>query len=84
MNKPLQIGDWLINVAEFGEAKSRLRKKYRVIGETKHLYVCQNQKDTYTECFRKIDWKYGIGLRRDKRSGKTLYEMPPEMAGKYI
>lgn len=69
MNEPLKIGEYLISMAEYSEAKSRIRKRYRVIGETKHLYVCRNQKDTFTECFRKIDWKYGIGLRKDKKNG---------------
>jgi hypothetical protein len=48
----IQIGDIIMRKLKDGDVK---KIRYRVIGETKHFYVCRSVKGNYLECFLKTD-----------------------------
>ena len=48
----IQIGDIIVRKLQDGDAE---KKRYRVIDESKHFYVCRTLDDHYTECFLKTD-----------------------------
>ncbi len=48
----IQIGDIVMRKLQDGDVK---QKRYRVIDETKHFYVCRSVKGNYLVCFLKTD-----------------------------
>jgi len=48
----IQIGDIIIRKLQDGDVE---QKRYRVIDQSKHFYVCRTLDDHYTECFLKTD-----------------------------
>ena len=48
----IQIDDIIIRKLQDGEVE---QKRYRVVGQSKHFYICRTLDDHYTECFLKTD-----------------------------
>jgi hypothetical protein len=49
-----------------GEGNKYVKRKWRVVGETDYLYICEHRGKyaTTRECFRKDDYRLGLGMEK--------------------